>query len=246
MLLKPFTHVLKENKARESKSYIGDVEDNLDDQKLGRLKVRIPLYDDLDVEDIPYAYPILSVFLGNSPNSIALSVPEIGSQVRVFFPTGDKMAPFYTGAELNSSNKCTFFDEDYPNTYGFKDSKGNFVKINKTTGITIMQHSSTTNVEILQDGSYTITTPDGSSFSSDAAGNFVMDGKTLTINMLNNIILNTGVILATASGFIKLDTPVTTTTGGLGSEIASTASFASGDGQTITVSQGIINNVESS
>jgi len=184
--------------------------------------------------------------MGNSANAISFSVPILGSEVRVIFPTGEKHAPYYTGAEINSNNKCTFFDEDYPMCYGIKDEKGNFVKVNKTTGTTVLQHSSTTNIEIVESGAYTITDPSGSTFQCDGNGRYSMDGISLSVKMSKNIIFETGVFLVTATGFVKLDTPMTTTTGGLGSEIAATTTYATGDGQTVTVSQGITNNVEES
>ena len=111
-------------------SYLGFVEDNNDPEKLGRLRVRIAPYSELAIEELPWACPKLGSH-GNSSSYGGLNVPEIGSQVRVDFPSKDLTAPYYSGAELNAVNRTTFFDEDYPNTYGYKDSVGNFTKINK-------------------------------------------------------------------------------------------------------------------
>jgi len=235
VLVKPFYHIIKEKKSNESKTYLGSVEDNNDPQKLGRLKIRVPMYDDLNVEDIPWAFPILSTFLGNSPNAISFSVPNIGSQVRVSFPTGDKLSPFYTGAELNSINKSTFFDEDYPACYGVKDEKGNFIKVNRANGTTVIQHSSTTNITIIADGSYTVTSPDGTSFHCDSIGNFTMDGKTLTIN--------TKATLINSDVSIRMTAPTIVADGNLGTTSGATGSFSTTDGSQVTVANGIVQNI---
>lgn len=181
MLVKPFGTLLESQRPTEDESYRGIVIDNLDPKKLGRLKVSISIYEDLEDDDIPWAFPMLSTFLGNSPDAISFSVPEIGSEVRITFPTKDKNAPYYSGCELNEGNRCTFFDEGYPNCYGHKDSVGNFVKINKKTGITNIQHQSTVNVEILGDGTTTFTTPNGQYCTIDPRGNIIAECGTIAI-----------------------------------------------------------------
>jgi len=169
MLIKPFDRLVKEHKNHEDLIYLGIVVDNIDDKKLGRVRVRIPLYEDLMDHQLPYASPNLPYFLGNSKNSIMFSVPEIGSEVNVSFPTQDKYSPFYHGAELNENNKCTLFDEDYPNSYGFKDSKGNFTKINKHTDTWVFQHSSGINI-IMSNNVLAGNLPNGSYFELDTVG----------------------------------------------------------------------------
>ena len=108
MLIKPYGPIIESGKPTEDESYVGIVADNEDPKKLGRCRVFCSLYEDIDLEALPWCFPTLETFLGNSPNSIAFSVPEIGSQVRVTFPTHDKYAPYYSGCELNERNKCTY------------------------------------------------------------------------------------------------------------------------------------------
>lgn len=175
MFIKPFGPILESPKPSLLDTYIGVVSDNNDPKKLGRVKVLIPLFEDMEPDSYPWAYPLLSTFLGNSPNAVSFNVPEIGSQVRVSFPTKDIYAPYYSGCEMNEENKCTFFDEDYPNCYGSKDSRGNFIKVNKKTDKTTIQHSSTTNVEVTQDGTVTLTNPNGSSIMFDSGDNLTID-----------------------------------------------------------------------
>lgn len=171
-LIKPFGKIVKEySSPNTSDTYIGTVVDNADPKKLGRVRILISLYEDLEVDSYPWATPLLSTFLGNSANAVSFSVPEIGSQVRVTFPTKDVYAPYYSGCEMNEENKCTFFDEDYPNCYGSKDSVGNFIKINKAKETVHLQHSSSLNLQILKDGSFGVTNPRGTYLFVDQSGN---------------------------------------------------------------------------
>jgi hypothetical protein len=174
MLAKPFDKILDENdKPDLEQEHVGLVEDNNDPEKLMRVRVRIDPYESIDTDMLPWAFACPKDFLGTSPDSVDFCVPEVGSEVTVYFPTRDKDHPFYKGAPLNQDNRTTFFDEDYPNSYGKKDSAGNFTKVNKATGITVEQHSSTTNTTTLKDGSVTLSLPNGIVISAEVAGNKV-------------------------------------------------------------------------
>ena len=210
MFIKPFGPILESPKPSLSDTYQGVIIDNNDPKKLGRVKILIPLFEDMDMDAYPWAYPLLGTFLGNSPNSVSFSVPEVGSQVRVCFPTKDIYAPYYSGCELNEENKCTFFDEDYPHCYGTKDSKGNFVKVNKKTETVTFQHSSTTNVEVTQDGTTTLTNPSGGSISFDSVGNLtVSKGKEVQADFADLVLSGSSATLdisnVTFTGDVKID-----------------------------------------
>jgi len=181
MLIRPFSILLKEQVDPTAMSYLGCVEDNNDPEKLGRVKVRVAPYSELSTEALPWAYPELGSH-GNSANYGGLNVPEIGSQVRVRFPSRDFTAPYYTGAELNATNRTTFFDDDYPHTYGYKDSIGNFMKINKERGTAQFQHASSTNVQVAPDGSIKVGLAGGAFFILDNSNNFELNIGTLDVN----------------------------------------------------------------
>ena len=181
MLIKPFGPLLNTRKKTADMSYLGTVEDNNDPDKLGKVKVRISPYTDMTTEELPWAYPTLGAH-GNSSNSGGINVPELGSQVRVYFPSKDLTAPYYMGAELNKMNRVTLFDEDYPHTYGYKDSNGNFYKVNKNTGIAHFQHESTTNAQVSADGTIKVTCRGGAYFTLSSYNNFTLDIGGLEIN----------------------------------------------------------------
>ena len=181
MLIKPFSPLLKEQPDPTTMSYIGNVVDNNDPKKLGRIKVQISVYADLNVEAIPWASPLLASH-GNSEEYGGINIPEVGSQVRITFPSRDFTAPYYSGAELNEVTRTTFFDEDYPHTYGYKDSVGNFVRINKERGTAQFQHSSSTNMQVSPDGSIKVGLAGGAYFIFDNGNNFDMNIGTLDVN----------------------------------------------------------------
>lgn len=164
MLIKPINSFLKETVDPATQSYLGMVEDNNDPEKLGRLRIRISPYMDFETEDLPWACPTLGTH-GNTSSAGGLNVPELGSQVRVYFPSHDLTAPYYMGAELNELNKTTFFDDDYPYTYGYKDSTGNFIKVNKARKTVQIQHSSSSNLRVAPDGSMQVSLSNGASFT---------------------------------------------------------------------------------
>ena len=171
MLIKPINDILDKYKSLEDQSYLGMVEDNEDPEKLGRLKVRISPYMDFLTEELPWALPLLGSS-GNSQFNGGLNIPEVGSQVRITFPNHDLTAPYYSGAELNEVNKTTFFDDHYPHTYGYKDSVGNFYRIDKAAKTAEFQHASTTNSKISPDGSVQVTLSNGAFFSFNNQNNF--------------------------------------------------------------------------
>lgn len=181
MLIKPYTILFKDQVEPSAMSYLGFVEDNNDPKKIGRVKVRIAPYSELSTADLPWASPKLGTH-GNSSSYGGLNVPEVGSQVRVDFPSRDLTAPYYSGAELNEINRTTFFDEDYPNTYGYKDSIGNFAKINKERGTVQFQHYTSTNAQVAPDGSIRVSLSNGAFFIFDNSNSFELNIGTLDIS----------------------------------------------------------------
>lgn len=180
MFVKPLIPLLKDQTDPTTMSYLGCVEDNKDPKKLGRVKVRVAPYADFSKDELPWASPMLGSY-GNAASAGGLNVPELGAQVRVTFPSRDFTAPYYSGAELTQFNRTTFFDEDYPDTYGYKDSIGNFAKINKAKGTAIFQHASNTNLQVSPNGSIQVTLSNGAYFLMDYQNNFELNLGTLSI-----------------------------------------------------------------
>ena len=244
MLIKPINAFLKDSVDPTTMDYLGRVEDNNDPEKLGRIKVRIEPYSDFNTEDLPWASPILGS-CGNSSSNCGLNVPEIGSQVRIFFPSHDMTAPYYRGAELNESNRTTFFDDDYPHTYGYKDSTGNFYKVNKATGTAQFQHNSSTNLKIAPDGSLQIALNNGAYFTFSSSSAFELSIGAVTIMGTPD-----GSLSIVAENELEIRTPKLTVSsddtsfsGNVSVGTGVTGKFAAGD-KVITVTSGIITSIE--
>ena len=244
MLIKPINAFIKETIDPATQSYLGMVEDNADPEKLGRLRVRISPYMDFEPEDVPWACPTLGTH-GNNPQAGGINVPEVGSQVRVYFPSHDLTAPYYTGAELNELNRTTFFDEDYPNTYGYKDSIGNFVKVNKSKKTIHLQHSSTSNLRVAPDGSMQIALSNGAYFTFSNANAFELNIGTVEVSGTPDGSLSTRAnsnMEFKTSNFL-VNSPEATFTGSLSVGKGASGSFSAGKNY-ITVTAGIITSID--
>lgn len=134
------------------------VKDNTDSLNLGRVKVTIVgLIEETDITKLPYVYPKNSYGLGGKINSSGFSVPEIGSELIVEFPFDDIYSGFYTGYWQSATTHQSDFDVNYPETYGWRDSKGNIIKINKSTGDVDIEHFSGSKLVMKNNGDIELT-----------------------------------------------------------------------------------------
>ena len=227
MLLKPYTQMDKNNLDPYEQTYVGEVLDNNDPDKLKRLKISIPIWDMYTDEQLQWVPPAGNA--GASANVDKHDIPEIGSSVTVYFNNKNPDDPRYTGVNVTESTKCSLFDEDYPNTYGEKDSIGNFVMHNKKTGISVFHHNSGTEVQCDPDGSFIVTGNSGCYASCDADGHFRFSGTSFTVIAAEDLKLaGTRVSIAAANALqlkanfleiignnsLSLQSPETTTSGG--------------------------------
>ena len=247
VLIKPVSANIDPATPLETEEYEGLVVNNLDPLMLGRVQVSYAMVEDSPDDSLPWCYPSTNTFLGNSKNSIMFAVPEVGSTVKVYFPTGDLYMPYYKASEYNADNMCTFFaDEDYPNVYGFKDSRGNFVRINKVKDTITLQHSSTCNCFIDSDGSIRVTLPDGSFFEMNVGGSWTLSAGAQATSVLSagsdgNVTLDCQSFTVNANQAV-MNTPITTCKGSLIVEKADGGMIPSPAGTT-TVAGGIITSI---
>jgi hypothetical protein len=155
-----------------SKPHRGVVISNGDPKKLGRIKVEIEGF--LQGLHLPWIYPKNPYFLGGGNGSISFSVPEEGSEVIVEFPFKDIYFGFYTGHWPTKKHPNEFdvwsmdafpyvtFNESYPESYGFRDSNGNYFRVNKIKNTMELYHKSSssdeTRITIRDDGQIDIFT----------------------------------------------------------------------------------------
>jgi hypothetical protein len=96
------------------KLWVGLVEDNKDPDRIGRVRVRVQsIYDNMPVEDIPWANPIKQL------SARSYEVPAIGKIVSVFFPNDNIYEPYFMYADhynVNLKKKLSdLSDDEYVN-----------------------------------------------------------------------------------------------------------------------------------
>ena len=116
-------------------NYRGIVEDNLDPEKAGRIKVRVyGVYDDIEKDHIPWAEYADTMMQGQSQFG-GFFVPDIGSKVWVFFEAGNHMLPVYfAGAPSHLDMPSERKDSTYPHNRVFRTKSGHVIEIDDSPG----------------------------------------------------------------------------------------------------------------
>ncbi len=142
-----------------TKIYVGKVEDNDDPDRLGRCKIRVPgIFDNIQVEDLPWAYPD-QTFIGSKKGNFI--VPPVDTLVNVYFDKGDIYEPRYTTKVIDKANLIftADIDDDYPDTMVFFETdQGDYFKVNRRTGEFKIKSAAGASITIDQNGSVRITT----------------------------------------------------------------------------------------
>lgn len=148
--------------------YRGEVLDNADSSKLGRLKVQIfGVFDDIETEDLPWAVPAYPIFSGSGVGYGHFAVPEIGSFVWCFFEAGDLNTPVYFAEAADGVHGLpTERTTNYPSTKVLKTKNGIVVSINDKSGSQEIK----------------VTHPGGAIIKIDNSGNVIISGTTVQIN----------------------------------------------------------------
>ena len=188
-----------------------DAEDGL---KLGRVKCTIAeIFDDTDPDNLPWCFPKNGTGLGGQGTSSgdpvggsSFFVPEVGSELLVTFPYGDIYTPVYSGYFQSSLTHQTFFNDDYPNSYGFADSVGNKIKVNKTSGAAEVDHQSGAKFTLDTDGNMVVTIP--GNLTANVTGNLSATvSGTVDIEATGNVTVNSsGNTYIKGSGGVGLNT----------------------------------------
>lgn len=161
----------------------GKVVDNNDPKKLGRLKIQIPgILEDSDFTKLPWIYPKNPVGFGGTPDGSPLTVPTVGAELTVEFPYKEIYAGFYTGYQRSETTRQGMFFEDYPNTYGSRDTQNTYFKVNRSKRYAEFRHTSRMRLLVEREGETTMETKHSMRFVSE-------DKKTeISLDMINGII----------------------------------------------------------
>jgi|LSQX01.3.fsa_nt_gb hypothetical protein len=166
----------------------GIVVDNIDPKKLGRLKCIVKgLFEGDDKDMLPWCFPRNSYGLGgggdSTPYNSGFSVPEIGTELEIQFPYKDIYHPMYVGFWQSEITHQVGFDSNYPECYGFRDSSGSYIKVDKDEGYMKFKHG-----------------PSGSYFDLDKDGNLtVFISGNMRVHIAKDIVIS-------AEGMGKLNT----------------------------------------
>lgn len=139
--------------------YWGEVVDDQDPEKLGRIRVKSEIFQDIPDSDLPWCLPVLPGFPG-SKNTGTFWVPEVGAEVMIYFPFHDPHLPAYYG-RLHTQAKWIHnrFRQNYPKRYGWQDENGNFFLVDKQDKFLRIFHESGVIVHINKDGDVKLLQP---------------------------------------------------------------------------------------
>lgn len=205
---------------------IGTVMDNKDPEGIARIKVQVTNVMDANQGPIPWCLPSKHSPFGQGSGYGVYGSPAVGSPVRIRFQNGDPNYPVYEADEYLKTHANAKFKD--PKTWGYKDPGGSELWVNYETGAWEWTHQSGCYVKYDAQGNLTTKTVRD---TKDEVGN------NLTITVVGDTLIKSG-------GQITLDAPAVVATGNLTVGTGWTGSFGTSTGQTVTVQDGIVINVE--
>jgi hypothetical protein len=160
-------------------SWMGEVVDVEDPQKIGRIKVKVyGKFDQIPTSDIPWAYPGNSQFSGSASGGSSFSVPKKGSIVSIKFDNGNIYHPEYFFQQKISDEVKSEISSSYNNAHVivydtvtsgslkifFTESKGlvldyksSQINIKPDKSIIVQTASKNSILEMLDDGTLNVT-----------------------------------------------------------------------------------------
>jgi type VI secretion system secreted protein VgrG len=187
-------------------TWLGEVVDIEDPQKVGRVKVKVyGKFDDLQKEDIPWAYPGNNMTGGSPSGGGFFSVPKLGSIVSVKFDMGNIYHPEYFFEQKISDEVKEEISGSYTNAHViiYDTVTEGSLKIFFTETKGLMLDYKETQINIKPDKSIDIHTASGNSKIE------LLDDGTLNVTHTNNINIKTDKninITAAKDAFIKCKT----------------------------------------
>lgn len=99
-------------------SWVGEVVDIEDPQKIGRVRVKVyGKFDDIPTDSIPWAYPGNNQTGGSKTGGGFFSVPKLGSIISVKFDNGNIYHPEYFFVQKISDEVKSEIANSYPNSH---------------------------------------------------------------------------------------------------------------------------------
>jgi len=182
--------------------YRGVVVDVADPMKRGRVRVKVfeLMYgmDDSQLASIPWAVPAMPVGVGAGIGFGAFSVPELGTNVFVFFEGQRFTSPVYFASAVDGIRGVPgFASTDYPYRRGIKYPDGTQVFVDTQTGVCELTHKTGTILRITADGSVEVQT--------------IKDATMTVAGNVNISAMGTGTVHSTEPLAVSSDTAITIT-----------------------------------
>lgn len=138
--------------------WLGPVVDNNDPEQLGRCRIKVySLFDELEDSAVPWSFPVSNnSFAGGAGGFGSLSIPKIGTIVRVQFSEGNIYSPEYYGIQTINRAMQADIADSYLNSHVVAYDEDEQLKIYYTPsrGVTIFHKES--QIVINPDSSITI------------------------------------------------------------------------------------------
>lgn len=185
------------------KDWIGVVIDNNDPLHQFRCKINVfSLFDKLNAEEIPWAFPATNLsFAGGEGGCGSISVPRIGTIVKVKFDNGNLYAPEYWATQNVNSELVDEIKNDYTNAQVLCYDVDEKLKIYYTKGKGLYISLKETIIQIDNKNAIYITNPNGDSVKLNNDG-------TLDIKTSSNITVNcNGKMTANVKGTAEIEAP---------------------------------------
>lgn len=168
--------------------WLGEVLEVNDPLFLGRAKIKVfGKFDQIPVDDIPWAYPGNNMTGGSSSGGGFFSVPKVGSIVSVRFDQGNLYHPEYFFIQKISDEVKSEIESSYENAHiiVYDTVTSGSLKIFFTEAKGLMLDYQQTQINIKPDKSILIQTASGDSKIE------IKDDGTLNVTQANNITITT-------------------------------------------------------
>jgi hypothetical protein len=102
---------------------------------------------------LPWLYPLMP------PGTTRVDIPEVGQVVAIRMRNNNPAQGLYLGNYLTGANIPTELLENYPNSVGWKNSKGDWMRVDKKAGTWDFVHHSGFHLTVDDEGNVTATYP---------------------------------------------------------------------------------------
>lgn len=168
--------LFKKSNTKYAGNFRGKVVDTADPLQLGRVRIRVYGMTEssmIPIGALPWALPAMPISNGAGSSSGSFFVPEVNSEVFLFFEEGNPMSPVYFAEAQNGiKGQPSFKSTNYPKRVGFRLSNGVQMYIDKQSDVVVVTHPAGAAITIQADGGVVVSSP----------ANVTITGRTITLN----------------------------------------------------------------